>query len=70
MLKEVDFSEAELTGAQFVACDLRGAIFDQTNIEKADFTTSTNTVSTQQLIEYAKQSFREKELLACLLNMI
>ena len=42
MLEEVDFSETELTSAQFTDCDLRSAMFDQTNLEKVDFTTSFN----------------------------
>lgn len=42
MLEEVDFSEAELTGSQFTECDFRGAMFDQTNLEKADFRSSIN----------------------------
>ena len=42
MFEDTDFSEADLTGAQFIECDFRGAMFDQTNLEKADFRTSIN----------------------------
>jgi fluoroquinolone resistance protein len=42
LLEEVDFAEANLTGAKFIECDFRGALFDQTNLEKADLSTSTN----------------------------
>jgi len=42
LLEEVDFAEADLTGAKFIECDFRGALFDQTNLEKADLSTSTN----------------------------
>jgi uncharacterized protein YjbI with pentapeptide repeats len=36
-LKEVDFTEADLTEVVFEHCELLGAIFDDTNLEKADF---------------------------------
>ncbi|MEY3854030.1 MAG: Adenylate cyclase [Bacteroidota bacterium] len=36
-LREVDFSEADFTLAIFDYCDLQGAIFDQSILEKADF---------------------------------
>jgi uncharacterized protein YjbI with pentapeptide repeats len=36
-LREVDFTEADLSGAGFDAADLSGAVFDQTILEKADF---------------------------------
>ncbi len=42
LLEEVDFAEANLTGAKFIECDFRGALFDQTNLEKADLSSSTN----------------------------
>ncbi len=42
VLEEVDFAEADLTGAKFIECDFRGALFDQTNLEKADLSSSSN----------------------------
>lgn len=42
VLEEVDFTEADLSGAVFENCDLKKAIFDNTKIEKADFRTSYN----------------------------
>ena len=36
-LREVDFSQANLAEVSFVGADLLGAVFDQTNLEKADF---------------------------------
>jgi fluoroquinolone resistance protein len=37
MLIEVDFTEADLSGATFDDCNLSGAIFGNTKLEKADF---------------------------------
>lgn len=42
MLQEVDFSEADLTAAIFENCDLQGATFDKTILERADFRTARN----------------------------
>ena len=41
-LKEVDFAEANLMQATFDGCDLTNAIFDRSNLEKADFSTAIN----------------------------
>jgi fluoroquinolone resistance protein len=41
-LIEVDFSESDLTQSVFKDCDLNGAVFDNTIIEKADFTSARN----------------------------
>jgi len=41
-LQEVDFTEAVLTNSVFDNCDLSRAIFEQTNLEKADLRTSYN----------------------------
>lgn len=42
MLHEVDFTEANLTGSQFDACDLARALFENTILEAVDFRTSYN----------------------------
>lgn len=39
-LQEIDFTEADLTGALFENCNLAHAIFDHTILEKADFRSS------------------------------
>lgn len=39
---EVDFSQADLSGASFLGSELSGAVFDQTNLEKADFREAEN----------------------------
>src|SRR5690606_19520050 len=39
-LAEVDFAEAAFTEAVFEDCNLNGAIFDHTVLEKADFRTA------------------------------
>ena len=36
-LREIDFSEADLSNSSFIDCDLSQAIFQNTNLEKADF---------------------------------
>jgi len=41
-LQEVDFTEANCGGVKFEECDLAGALFDRTNLEKADFRTAYN----------------------------
>ena len=41
-LHETDFSMAELIQSTFDQCNLAGAVFDATNLEKADFRTSFN----------------------------
>lgn len=41
-LHEVDFAEADVSQSQFTNCDLLGAIFDRTNLEKADLRTAYN----------------------------
>lgn len=39
-LQEVDFTEANLSESVFEDCDLQGAIFDNTILEKVDFSSS------------------------------
>lgn len=41
-MHEVDFTEAVMTGMVVTNCDLLNAHFENTNLEKADFTSSTN----------------------------
>jgi len=36
-MQEVDFSQANLSGANFLGSDLSRTVFDRTNLEKADF---------------------------------
>ena len=40
-LKECDFSETDLSETSFRECDLEGAIFDNSILEKCDFQTAT-----------------------------
>ncbi len=42
ILKEVDYTETELTGAKFENCDLNRSIFSNSILEKADFRTAFN----------------------------
>ena len=39
---EVDFTASDLSAALFDNCDLQGATFEGTNLEKADFRTAYN----------------------------
>ena len=39
-LQEVDFVEADLSGAVFDNCNLERAAFERSNLEKADFRTA------------------------------
>jgi uncharacterized protein YjbI with pentapeptide repeats len=41
-LQQVDFTEADLSGADFADCDLLQATFDNTILEKADLRTAVN----------------------------
>ena len=41
-MQEVDFTEANFSEALFEECDLAGALFDRTNLEKADFRNAYN----------------------------
>ncbi|WP_414656043.1 pentapeptide repeat-containing protein [Flavobacterium sp.] len=41
-VKEVDFSETDLSMSIFKNCDLSNTVFQQTNLEKADFRTAKN----------------------------
>ncbi len=41
-LKEVDFSGADMTECKLKACDLANALFDNTNLGKADLSTAFN----------------------------
>ncbi|MDB5253794.1 MAG: hypothetical protein JWP27_2963 [Flaviaesturariibacter sp.] len=40
-LREVDFTDADLTGSSLAGCDLSQAVFDNTNLEGADLRTAT-----------------------------
>lgn len=42
LMMDVDFTEANLTQAWFKDCELANTVFDNTNIEKANFTTASN----------------------------
>ncbi len=41
-LIEVDFAECDVSNSVFNNCDFSGAVFDRTNLEKADLRTSVN----------------------------
>jgi uncharacterized protein YjbI with pentapeptide repeats len=58
-LKEVDFTETDLTMAVFDNCDLIGAVFMGTMLEKTDFRTATNYAFDPELNRIKKAKFSE-----------
>lgn len=57
ILQEVDFTEADLTGAVFDYCDLAMATFENTILEKADFRTSFHYTINPELNRITKAKF-------------
>ncbi len=41
-MQEVDFTESDLSGSSLDNCDLSGALFENTNLEKTDFRSAFN----------------------------
>ena len=56
-LSEVDFTEADLTSSLFDNCDLAGARFERTILEKADLRTSRNYSIDPELNKIKKAKF-------------
>ena len=56
-LSEVDFTEADLTNSLFDNCDLSGARFEKTILEKADLRTSRNYSIDPELNKIKKAKF-------------
>jgi uncharacterized protein YjbI with pentapeptide repeats len=56
-LSEVDFTEADLTNSLFENCDLSGARFERTILEKADLSTSHNYSIDPELNKIKKAKF-------------
>jgi fluoroquinolone resistance protein len=61
-LKEVDFTEADMTSAVVEGCDLTGAVFNRTILEKADLRTSVNYTIDPELNRLKKARFSLAEL--------
>jgi len=57
LLKEVDFTECDLTASIFENCDLNNATFDNTIIEKVDFRTAFNYSINPELNRIKKAKF-------------
>ena len=53
----MDFTEADLNNASFDNCDLIGAKFEKTNLEKADLSTSFNYSIDPELNRIKKAKF-------------
>ncbi len=56
-LKEVDFIEADLTSSVFDSCDMSGAKFENTILEKADLATSYNYTIDPEMNRVKKAKF-------------
>lgn len=67
-LQEADFSQADLTMAQLNNCNLLRTIFFNTNIEKADFTTSFNYIIDPNTNTLRKARFSKQGLPGLLLS--
>ncbi|MEY4273215.1 MAG: Adenylate cyclase [Bacteroidota bacterium] len=61
-LHEVDFTEANFTEAKFEDCDLAGALFDRTNLEKADLRTAYNYRISPTINRLKKAKFSQEGL--------
>lgn len=64
-MREVDFSESDLTGSSFHYCDLNQAIFDQTNLEQVDFRDAYNITLSPNKNKLKKQNLHLSIYLAC-----
>ncbi|MGC4103585.1 pentapeptide repeat-containing protein [Ferruginibacter sp.] len=67
IMHEVDLTETDLTAAIFDHCDLAGAVFDRSILEKADLRTSYNYTINPEINKIKKAKF-SKEGLAGLLS--
>ena len=61
-LKEVDFVDAELTGGKFHHCDLTLAIFENSILEKVDFSTAENFIIDPDLNRMNSAKFSSQHL--------
>lgn len=61
-LTEVDFTDADCSGATFYNCDFTNAKFENTNLEKCDFTSSYNFFINPQINNIRKAKFSQAGL--------
>jgi uncharacterized protein YjbI with pentapeptide repeats len=54
---EVDFGRADLTGSSFNDCDLRNAVFDNTNLSKCDLRKAHNYIIDPENNKISKAKF-------------
>jgi uncharacterized protein YjbI with pentapeptide repeats len=66
IIKEVDFSEADLSQAKFIHCDLTRSIFDRTILDKADFSSAINFEINPERNRLKKAVFSSQGLLGLL----
>lgn len=55
--KEVDFSESDLSNTTLAQCELLGAVFDRTNLEKSDLRTAYNYIINPENNRISKAKF-------------
>jgi uncharacterized protein YjbI with pentapeptide repeats len=65
-LHEVDFTESDLTSSVFDNCDFAGALFENTILEKADFTSSFNYSINPDINKIKKAKFSASGVLGLL----
>jgi uncharacterized protein YjbI with pentapeptide repeats len=58
----VDFTESDFSEAIFDDCDLAGALFDQTNLSKADFRSAFNFIIHPSINQIKKAKFSQNGL--------
>lgn len=56
-MHEADLSESDLTSSIFDKCDLKGAVFNNTNLEKADLRSSFNYIIDPEINRIKKAKF-------------
>lgn len=61
-LIEVDFTDSDLSNSIIFGCDLSGAVFDTTNLEKSDLRTSVNYMIDPALNKLKKAKFSLSEV--------
>ena len=68
-LREVDFTEADFTMGIFDYCDLQGAIFDQSIVEKADFSLAESFQLNPSINRIKKAKFASNNLLGLISHL-
>ena len=65
-MHQTDFTETQLKEGKFPNCDFENAIFDQTNLERADFTSALNFNIDPSINHLKKTRFSKEGLIGLL----